>query len=257
MRARIQARSEGIGDGPARAPVLAAALATLLVIVVPFAATGGAGEPSDEVALTPLAQRALAELPSALQLAGRVVVPAASDPGVAWTGLVGEERIDGEVVDLGVRGLVEYGYLPSSGSEPSWVAQVGGDDAVFSDVGPLAYGCMRWPGASTCSGALLVRHDGGYYLLRSGLDVPGAAVDVVRFPALDLDVPTTLLVGTAPSAAVGVTLNVGRREVVGRLSAPGTVGGSTIWWASVEGEPRTLRALDAGGREIAVVDLGR
>ena len=257
MRARNQARRDSGANGHARAPVLAAALATFLVIVVPFATTGGPGEPADESPLSPLAQRALAELPSALQIAGRVVVPAACDPGVVWTGAVGAERIDGEVVDLGVRGLVEYGYLPASGSGPSWVAQVGGDDAVFSDVGPLAYACMRWPGASTCSGALLVRHEEAYYVVRSGLDVPGAAVDVVRFSALDLDVPTTLLVGTAPASAVGVSLNVGRGEVAGRVSAPGAVGGSTIWWASVEDEPRTLRALDGVGREIAVVDLRR
>ena len=144
-----------------RAVVWSAAAATLAVITGPLlAAALGFVErvDPDGVTLSSTAQRVLEEVPGAFETGGLVVVPAATDPGVAWTGIVTLDRVDGAPVDLGVSGLAEYGYLPSSGTAPAWLSGVAPTDRVFSDVGPLSFACMRWPGAEKCTGTLLMEY---------------------------------------------------------------------------------------------------
>lgn len=243
-----------------RLPVLASALATLVVIVVPFAVTGGAGSGSatdpgrDE--LTPAARRVLDELPGAFARSGLVVVPAELDPGVAWTGAVGAERVEGELVELGVHGLVGLGYLPSSGSAPAWAQGVEEADRVVSDTGPLAYACTRWPGARTCTGSLLARVRGAHYIVRSGLDVPEDPEAVLRFPVLDLGEPAELTLGTLPPGAARVEVEDPHGRLVANLSEPGAVAGATLWWVVSDDRPQVMLAFDRDGDLLERRDLG-
>ena len=243
-----------------RAVVMAAAAATLAVIAGPLlAAALGFVErvdPDERSPLTSLAQRVLEELPGAYETAGLVVVPAVTDPGVASTGIVTPDRVDGEPVDLGVSGLAEYGYLPSSGTAPAWLSQVGPTDRVFSDVGRLSFACMRWPGAESCTGTLLLDGVGGPTLFRSGLGL-GESPDQIRtFRALDAGLPTELVVGAVPAGAVSVMVSLDDdREIQARTSRPGVVGGATLWWLSVTEPVRAVTFLDAEYRVLDQVTL--
>lgn len=243
-----------------RLPVPAAALATLLVIVVSFAATGGAGpDPSaggDRHDLTPAARRVLDELPGAFTRAGLVVVPADLDPGVAWTGAVGAERVDGELVELGVHGLVGHGYLPSSGTPPAWAEGIGEADRVVSDTGPLAYACTRWPGARSCTGSLLARARGAHYIVRSGLDVPEDPQAVLRFQVLDLGEPAELTLGTLPPGATRVEVEDAHGRLVANVSETGVVAGATLWWLVSDAKPQVVYALDRDGGLVVRRELG-
>ncbi len=243
-----------------RAVVWSAAAATLAVIAGPvIAAALGFVErvdPDDGGTLTSLAQRVLEEVPGAFETSGLVVVPAATDPGVAWTGIVTSDRVDGAPVDLGVSGLAEYGYLPSSGTAPAWLSQVAPTDRVFSDVGTLSFACMRWPGAERCTGTLLMEYAGGLHVFRSGLSV-GESPDQIRtFRALDAGLPTELVLGAMPSGAVAaMVLTSDDREVRARTSDPGAVAGETLWWLSVTEPVRTVTFFDAKYRVLEQVDV--
>lgn len=241
-----------------RLPVLASALATMLVVVVPYAVSGGPNDPTapTEVQLPAGAQRVLDEVPAAFETDGLVVVPAGADPGVAWAGEVGRERVDGEVVELGVRGIVELGYLPSSGEVPAWAVGLVAGDRVRSDTGPLAFACTRWPGASRCSGSLLARVGRSHYLVRSGLDIPEDDRAVLRFDVLDLGVPARLTLGVMRPGAVRVELEGARGQVPARTSETGAVAGRTLWWAVSDEAPQVLESFDASGALLERVDLG-
>jgi hypothetical protein len=240
-----------------RLPVLAGALATLVVIVATYAATGGPGTVGEDLPQLPYgAQRVLDEGPGAFRVGELVVVPAALDPGVAWTGAVGQERISGELVDLGVRGLVDHGYLPSSGDVPAWAAGLASQDPVRSDTGPLAFACTRWPGATSCGGALLARNDGEHYLVRSGLDVPADPEAVLGLEVLDLGEPAHLTLGVLPPGAVRVEVGAAGAPQTARLSEPGAVAGATLWWAVTDRPPRSMRAIGADGAVVSETDLG-
>jgi hypothetical protein len=241
-----------------RLPVLSAALATLALIAVPFS-TARPADPSPEDGLTDRAATVLAAAPGARLLGGLVVVPAHGDPGVVWTGAVSQERIDGEVVDLGVEGLVHYGYLPSSRNPPAWAVGLTQADQVRSATGPLAFGCIRWPGAGTCTGALLVRHERQHYILRSGIAVPGDPTAVVTYPVLDLGEVAVLTLGVVPDGAVRVLLDGPGGPggpVDARLSEPGAVDGRTLWWAATGWSVDTIGALDSAGALVTELSPG-
>lgn len=260
MSARPDQLPRGVAPRRDRVPVLAGALATLVVIVVPYAASGGPRDDpardADAVDLPFAAQRVLDEFPAAFETAGLVVVPASTDPGVVWTGPVGSERVAGELVELGVSGLVDHGYLPSSGNVPPWAVELEPADRVLSDTGPLSFACTRWPGASTCSGSLLARFESSHYIVRSGLDVPADPDAVLRFPVLDLGEPATLTLGAVRPGTARVELQGASDRVVAWMSEPGAIAGETLWWAVSDEAPQVLRAFDSEGELLGSVDLG-
>jgi len=243
-----------------RLVVVAAVVATLSVIAGPLIAAGlgvvGRFVPVEEDSvLTPTAQRVLEELPGAYATRGMVVVPAATDPGVVWNA-VPAESWEGEVVDLEVRGLAEYGYLPSAGSAPAWLSEVTPRDRVFSDVGDLYFACTSWAGEDACAGSLLMEHEGDLFLYRAGLRLLGSPDEVRTFRVLDAGLPTDLALGRMPVGATGatVTLDDGR-QLRASVSATGAVGGATVWWASTTEPVAGVRFLD-GDRVLDKVVLG-
>ena len=243
-----------------RRDVIAAVVATLAVIAGPLIAAGlgaaGRFAPvEEESVLTPTAQRVLEELPGAYASRGLVVVPAATDPGVAWNG-VPAEAVEGEVVNLEVRGLAEYGYLPSAGSAPAWLSKVSPRDRVFSDVGDLYFACTLWAGADACAGSLLMEHEGELFLFRAGLRLLGSPDEVRTFRVLDGGLPTDLALGRTPVGATGATVTLeDGQQMRASVSAPDAVGGATVWWVSTTEPVAAVKFVD-GDRVLDKVVLG-
>jgi hypothetical protein len=247
-----------------RAVIAAAVAATLLVIAGPMLATawndGGPGVLIEEPPLPESAQRVLAELPDSFQAGGMVVVPAATDPYVVWPGGIGPDRVDGEVVGLGVRGLTEYGLLPSSGSTPEWLRGLGPTDNVYSDVGLLSFACVRWPGADRCTGALLVEHGGNHHILRAGIGSPTSLEPVTRTMGFGSGGRRDVWLGwLPPGAATAWVTVVGHqsiRDVPGRTSGPAAVGGQAVWWVASPDAVSAVSFRDSQGNVVERITVG-
>lgn len=238
-----------------RAVVAAAVLATLAVILGPLVAAGlgavgGPGEDRSST-LTPVARHVLAETFGAYTTDGLVVVPTAI--GTVWTNAVPAERVDGKVVDLGVRGLARPGYLSYDGTAPAWLSEVQDEDRVFIDVGELAFACTRFPGASGCTGSLLMQHAGQHFIFRAGLALDSPE-EVHTFPVLEMGLPTNLALGVMPDGAVSATASVEGRGWSNRFlvstSEPGAVDGATLWWLSAPAEVREVTFLNGHNQVI-------
>ena len=250
-----------------RLAIGAAVVSTLAVIVGPLlvAAIGlhGRFAPPDgrHDPLTPNAERVLLEVPGAYRTGDLVVVPAGTDPDVLWSQTMTTGRVEGPRVGLGVHGLAAYGYLPSLGQAPAWLRDLGPQDRVFTDVGPLWFACTEWPGADGCTGTLLIRHGRDTFIFRSGLSLAKTPGQVVfTFAALDTGLPTELVLGGAPSRAAAVIVTVGGsagdRVIRARTARYGAGGRSTLWWASVTGPVTAVTLLDARGLVLRRASVG-
>jgi hypothetical protein len=245
-----------VGRGPNRRVVVAAAvLATLAVILGPLAGAGlgslsGPGVDRDS-SLTPVARQVLRETDGAYAVQGMVVVP--PTVGTVWTNSVPRERVDGQVVQLGVQGLARPAYLPYESTAPAWLSTVRDDDQVFVDVGALAFACTRWPGASGCTGSLLMTHNDEQFIFRAGLGLE-TPEEVQTFSALETGLPTTLALGTMPEGAVSATVSLEGRgwsdRFLASMSEPGGVGGATLWWVSAPADVRLVTFLDGHNQVI-------
>jgi len=237
-----------------RLVIVTTVLATLVAVAGPLL-IGGLGRLAsvDDEALSPPAQRVLAEVPGAFETEGLVVVPANTDAALAWVEEMPYERIDGAVVDLGTHGLADYGYLPLRDSAPGWLMSITPGDSVFSDAGPLAFACTRFPSAEDCTGTLLMEHEGELYIFRAGLALADLTEQPRGFRALDLSGPAQLVLGTTPPETAWVELRLAGdagQRVTASLSDPGVVDGATLWWATVSSPIEEVTFLDAGGRAI-------
>jgi hypothetical protein len=126
-------------------------------------------------------------------------------------------------------------------------------DSVFSDAGPLAFACTRFPGAEDCTGTLLMEHDGDLHIFRAGLALADLAEQPRGFRALDLSGPAQLVIGTTPPRTAWVELQLAGeagQRVTASLSDPGAVDGATLWWTTVATPIDEVRFLDARGRVI-------
>lgn len=245
-----------------RVTIAAAAAATLAVIVGPPLGAGIAdarrdsGSRSPGIALSERAERALIELPFAYRLGDSVVVPAATDFSVSWSGAVMHERIVGHAIPLGVRGLADYGYLSSSALAPEWTENLTAEDRVLADVGPLSFACTRWPGEEDCAASLLMQHDGNYYFFRSGIGsagflAEGSPMEVFTFSVLGRDGPDQLILGGlggTDTAEVRLTLRNG--ATVTAWASDSAVRGATVWWATVPSPVASIAAYDEHGRVL-------
>ena len=249
---------------PHQRMVLAATVvATLGVIALP-AGMAGSGPAGRTIAVdigpapTPAARRVLKEVPGAFETRGLVVVPAATDPETRWTGALSSDLVVGPVVALGVRGLAEPGYLPSTARVPAWLRRLGTKDQVYDDVGDLSFACTRWPGVADCTGTLLLGHAGRHYIFRSGLHFWRAPGEATTLLVLDDGVPRNLVIGGAPPGTARVLVALpGSREVEARTSAPGPVHGVTVWWVAVAEPLSAVTFLDRDGAVLARSSLGR
>lgn len=218
--------------------IAAAAAATLSIVLAPLAAAmlsgDGPGVLVEEEPLPEAAQRVLAEMPDAVQIGGMVVIPAATDPFVSWPGVVDGDRIDGEVVNLGVRGLAEYGYLPSAVSTPEWLKSLEPSDNVYSEVGPLSFACTQWPGSDECRGAVLAEHNGSLHTFRFGIGSPDSPQKVARVSGIGSGGRRDVWFGWLPQGAGSVWVTIvghqGVRELPARTSDPGVLAGESAWW---------------------------
>jgi len=208
--------------------------------------------------LTVLARRALDELRFAYQADDAVVVPAATDPNLTWSSAVSDDRIVGQPVPLGARGLVGYGYLNSSTEAPAWIASLTREDRVFSNAGPLWFACTRWPGDDECEASILIHHDLEYYFFRSGLGSAdfleeGAPMEVFTFDSVSGTERQQLLIGGlggTDTDKVLLTL-VDGSEVTAWTDKTLAMAGETMWWSTVSLPVESVTAYDAAGEVVA------
>ncbi len=251
----------------AHAATVGSALATLAVILAGVAFAGlGSRNPvppdDDRAVLTDLGRRAINELPLAYQAGDAVVVPAATDPAVHWTGPVSLDRIHGHAVPLGARGLVDYGAVTSSVDAPAWVDRLTSGDRVFADVGALFFACTTWPGQDACSASVLMYHDTKYYFYVSGLGSEaaldeGAPMEVFGFKSVNGTELQELLVGRLGGIAaeeVRLTMPDGTERTA--WTSKGLVlDGETLWTAATSQPVRRVTAYDADGEVLATQRL--
>lgn len=241
-----------------RSIIAAAVAATLAIVLAPLAgamlSTDGPVLLVEEEPLPEAAQRVLTEMPDAVRIGGMVVVPAATDPYVSWSGAVGADRIDGEAVSLGVRGIAEYGYLPSAASTPEWLTSLAPSDNVYSEVGPLSFACTRWPGASDCRGAVLAEKDGNLHVLRSGIGSPDSPQKVARVNGIGSGGRRDVWFGWLPRDAGSVWVTIvghqGVKELPARTSDPGALAGESAWWVVSSDPVSAVSFRDADGEVL-------
>jgi hypothetical protein len=260
---REQARHLG-RDAHERLVVVGAVLATLAVIAGPgvIGALGLGRElvpRVEEARLSDNALQVLQELPRAYRTGATVVVPADSDPHVVWIGAVAAASMDGEVVELGARGLVPFGTLPTRGEVPAWRSAVQPVDRVFTDVGPLHFGCAPSSAGGTCHGTVLMRRGDRWHPLHPDLGAPGTP-GVTRVSVRGGSGETGMWLGWVPEgAATAWATVVGHqyiRDVPARTSPGDAVGGATMWWVRASDPVSAVSFKDARGRVMQRVAVG-
>lgn len=251
-------------DAHERLVVVAAVLATLTVIAAPgivgaLGLAGGTSPHVEEVRLSGNAQRVLDELPGAYATGGLVVVPATTDPHVVWIGPIADASIDGRVVDLGVRGLVPFGTLPTRGSAPAWRYQLEPADRVFTETGPLHFGCAPSATGGTCRGTVLMRHGDRWYALDARTGSPGAAT-ATKVSVLGAGGEAGMWFGWVPErAATAWATVVGDQyihDVPAHTSQTDAVGGAVMWWLRSVEPVSAVTFKDARGRVLERTAVG-
>jgi hypothetical protein len=224
-------------------------VASLLAWPVLAALLGAGAVPQpDHDGLSRLARLAQQRLPGAYVLDGRVVVPAVVDPHVAELPRVSADDVVGERVHLTANGLLPYGSLPTR-RLPRWLVGVSASDRVFHDAGYLSLACVRPKRGEPCHAALLTEVRGFVHLVawRPTLLRPRGLAWVV---VLRHGVPAELVLGTAPpqtARVTGVAADPRLHRTMVDVSAPGAIGGHTVWWTSARPDQR-VTYWDADGR---------
>ncbi len=203
--------------------------------------------------LSPVAERALKEVPGAYRVGDQVFVPEVPTRAAVAEGALSPRRFRGEVVPLTVHGYSDLTYLTDGSGLPGWLPtapEVMEDDTVRADNGPLSLACVSGRG-SRCGLTTMVRSvDGDYYRL-SGLGTatflkPGAPMEVF----LDEDyLERTVSViggihGTDVARVEVFTVDGRRREAD---VSHDVVKGDTVFWGESYGEVARVVAYDRDG----------
>lgn len=245
---------------------LASAVATLTVILAGTSIFGGGGGglplPEEETRLTELGRRALHQLPLAYEADSIVVVPAATDPSVEWTGVVPEAWVEEQALPLGTSGLLEYEQLSSSAKAPEWTTRLAASDRVFTDVGPLWFACVNWPGSDECTPSLLMWHDVNFYPFatpvgsQSFLD-EGSGMETVTFRANGATELRYLSIGGVHGTDIAKVEVTTADETPARAWVSRNVvrAGTTVWWATSSAPAESVTAYDRDGEPVGSVPV--
>jgi hypothetical protein len=279
IRARGRRRRQG-----RMAAVAAGTAAAVVVVAVGFtASSGGAGERADDVQvaqqphtqLSPLARRALAEIPGAVQVSSwQVVIPLPAGAGADELGVDGVPKYDVKSgpVDIGTRwytgvttfrpkdfpawlydGVADYEQhvLGDAHSYPVGSTDVG----VIVDAGPLRLACTsaeRHP----CAPAMLSGDDADLvYQWGMGTDdflLPGSDLELFHTPTYTTGAPGTVWIGGADGtdvASVDLVTTDGR-TVPAHVEAGSLVPGDTMFWGTVDGDLAMAVTRDADGNVL-------
>ncbi|KRA32734.1 MULTISPECIES: hypothetical protein [unclassified Nocardioides] len=278
-RRRRRVRTAAVGG----AAVLAVAAVSGGVMLLDGSGRGDdnllASEPTSQApaGLTPLAERALAEIPGARQLSPTKVLIPAPDAAHGLPDI--PVTLRGEAVELpepSYGGVTEYrdGVFPvwlydgtdklemaagDGNSQPVGTTDITG---VIVDLGPRYLGCIE-PGAedrsrdgTNCSPAVLTRHGGKWFLdWGMGTDdflTPGAPMEVFASDSTLDGADATLAIagldGTAVARADFVATD--GTVVAGTVEAGTLVPGESIFFGEVPGELAKVIAYDASGEVI-------
>ncbi|KQZ69861.1 hypothetical protein [Nocardioides sp. Root151] len=233
--------------------------------------------------LRPIAQRALDEIPGAVQVSpSQVVVPGpGTAPGPGEEQALGPERFVGDPITMGSHyytGVTRY----AADSFPDWLyrgveeieqGELAGEDGsypvgstemgILVDGGSVELACMRawdWnadkPVDGPCDPALIA-DDGAhrYYMWGMGTDdflKPGSQLEMFSSDNYSTGSPTTLWVGGADGtdvARVEYVATDGTRTDA-QVSSDALVPGETMFWADVTGTLAKVVTYDAAGKVI-------
>lgn len=249
-----------------RLTVLAAAVSVLLVLAVP-AVVGtllGLVAPVDRTGDRELTQRAeaVAELPGANVIGDQVIVtltPEMHAPVMRASQRVLPEDSAGQLVPLGVSGLLPMNqYVAPAGTE-QLVAGLWPGDQVFSNLGPLVVGCLPTtadpPGA--CTPTLLTQHHTGYFRYPGAWGSAAFLEDGTAMEAEVYDVVGgQVVLGGAPGTDVErVVVRTIDGDRVTAFTTTSASPGDVIWWAASPRRPVQATVFDAKGRVLERIDL--
>lgn len=268
---RRRLASAGLGAG-----VLASTLAVGLVLSA--ALGGGGGRAADDLPVaaqpqtpSPLAERALAEVPGAERVSDWQVVlpePAGSEPTMPDHDM----GVAGTPVDTGARyyrGVTAYrpGAFPDwlhrgvariertelaspDGSHPVGSVEMG----ILVDGGPAYLGCVGSSG--DCHPALLTRTPAGWgYEWGMGTDDflrPGSDMEVFLSDDYSAGAPGQLVLAGLPGTEVARVdlVTTDGTTVPGHVESGSLVPGASMMWGTVVGELAAVVAYDAAGEVI-------
>lgn len=279
----MQHPPQGLGSGPdleairragrrrrrgRRAAEGAAVLVTVLALAGVWAALGPGGRgvttvpaSSPDHAVTSISayeRRVLAEVPTAYEVDGTVVLPDRAEPGLG-TSLPPGVRLGDARVPLGQHGSVGPGYLMTSTEPKAFQENAPAGSQVVVDPGELWLGCLTRRDVAACEPAVMVRDTAGGWRFLHGFGTerflqPGAPMELF----LDDDFGgrtwhQSLLGGLAGTSIdrVVVTL-VDGDQVEATVDAGRTRAGATLFWARLPGAAAEVTAYAEDGRLVAL-----
>ena len=249
-----------------RLTVLAAAVSVLLVLAVPavvgtllglVAPVGRTGEPQ----LTQRAE-AVAELPGANVIGDQVIVtltPEMNAPVMRPSQRVLPADSAGQLVPLGVSGLLPMNEYVAPAGTGQLVAGLWPGDQVFSNLGPLVVGCL--PTAAdppdACTPTLLTEHHTGYFRYPGAWGSASFLEDGTAMEAEVYDVVGgQVVLGGAPGTDVDrVVVRTVDGDRVTAFTTTSASPGDVIWWAASPRRPVEATVFDARGRVLERIDL--
>jgi hypothetical protein len=250
-----------------RLVIAAAAAATLAVIAAPALAglVSGVGlsDPHDpDEALTDMGRLVLEEAEHAYRIDDTVIVSAVTDSSIIWADDIPDERIVGNPVPLGVRGLADYGNLPTSSQAPVWARAVDATDRVMADVGTVFFACTRFYHVRDCAPSLLMQHEGELYTLVAGIGSadflrPGAPMEAFTQPVLVHAEMGMLVIGAIRQPYESrVVVEFDDGEKVDAWTTRTTLPEATVWWTASSKPVHKVTAYGADQEVIDAVTFG-
>ncbi|MGA9748528.1 MAG: hypothetical protein WBQ50_13805 [Nocardioides sp.] len=257
-----------VSAGHPRLAVAAAALAVLGVLVIPVVAgtlldlTVPRPDRFPGPSITERAQR-VAELPGTNVLGGTVVLtltPEMQAPAMRPSRLVVPSESAGQLVPVGVSGLVPMAAEFAPAGTGSLMSGLWPSDQVFANLGPVVVSCLVDPPRADgeCTPTLLTQHSTGYYRYPAswgGADFlgDGSRMQAMLVEGLNAD----LVIGGLPGTDVDrVIVRLADGSAVVAFTTDSASPGDTVWWASAQGLPVSARAYDADGNELDDVRIG-
>lgn len=219
--------------------------------------------------LSPLAHRALAEIPGTVQVSEwQVVLPTPAAPSQYFHDDPAEEVV-GEPIDLGARTYQGVTMYPKR-AWPEWLylgvaswEQTQGDDetgypvgstdnGILVDAGAAYLACVSWEGAP-CGPSLMTRTADGQLHRNWGMGTddflkPGSDMEVFLTEDYSTGAPATLAFAGLPGTDVArVELVTTTGAVVAGHVTTTLVEGASMMWGTVPGELAKVVAYDAEG----------
>jgi hypothetical protein len=237
-------------------------------------------QPAAPKELSPLARRALAEIPGAVKVSDwQVVIPGPESELSSMDEAIPARLIDAGPIDVGARRYTGVTMFARS-AFPAWLydgvleierSEVGDEDGtavgstatgIIVDAGPLDLGCMRplpdWGGGEempgdTCFPAMMGLVGGSrtyeWGMGAVGFLEPGQDLQLFSTDDYGSDGPQTVWIGGTHGTEVATVdlVSTDGTQVAATVTAGTLVPGDTMFWGTVSGELAVAITRDADG----------